>query len=451
MPRPKRAPKLYERTMKGKSYFAANAYWPDERRVTVSFGPVPEDVAEVAKVYTTFGQWLKLYQSDAHKCLSYPSPYDAVSQMINPSGMLTVADLIDNYLRYAEKNFMLTRSGGINPNYRRLVLAVGLMDKYRPMPIHKFGPDDLADVQQALVDYRYRVGKQDSKVDTPLTRGSLNQTFKQVRRMFVWGVGRRMVDTATEIAFREIKKIKAGHPTIQDGKRRPRVTDDELNQVVAKVNPVIGAMMKVLRYTVCRPTEVTLMRPMDFRMDVSDCWLYVPGSDKGEFGDHKAVGSGDGEGKHRFIPITPTVQKILQPFLDKVKSTQDHLFKPSEAVQMYLEERFDHRKTDLLTGNRSGTNRKAHPMIKPGEVYNVNSFLQAVKRGCKQAGVLPFSLYDIRRASITDIDAKIGDQNATRLVGHADRKTTDIYKMEPVKRMMEAAQQYEQALSKDAS
>jgi hypothetical protein len=69
--------------------------------------------------------------------------------------MLTITDLIDNYLKYAERTFKFTRSGGINPHYRRLLLVIGLMEKHRPNPIHKFGPDELAHVQQALVDYRY--------------------------------------------------------------------------------------------------------------------------------------------------------------------------------------------------------------------------------------------------------------------------------------------------------
>jgi len=450
MPRPFKAPKLYERKVNGNVYFTVNANRPNGQRVTVSFGPVPKEVAEVAKVYTTFGQWLKLYQSDAHRCLSYKSPWDAVDQMINPNGMLAVGELIDNYLKYAERTFKFSRDGRISPNYHRLYRALGLMDKFRPMLIKNCGPDDIAEMQQMLVDYRYP-SKADHSVEASLTRYSLNQTFKEVRRMFVWGVGRRMVDPAVEMAFREVKKIKVGHPTIRDSKRRPRVTDEELNKVIAKVNPVIGAMMKVLRFTVCRPTEVTLMRPMDFRMDVPECWLYVPGSEKGEFGDHKGLESGDGEGKYRFIPITRTVQEVIKPYLDQAASADSYLFRPVDAVQKYMNERFDNRKTDLLAGNRPGTNRKDHPMIKPGEFYKSNSFFHAVKRGCKLAQVLPFSLYDLRRASITDIDAKIGDQNATRLVGHADRKTTDIYKMEPVKRMMEAAQQYEQALSKDAS
>jgi len=308
----------------------------------------------------------------------------------------------------------------------------------------------MADVQQMLVDYRY-TRRRDAVADKPLTRSSLNATFQELRKMFVWGVGRRMVDPATEMAFLEIKKIKVGHSVIRDNLKRAKVTDDEFNRVVAAVNPTMGAMMKVLRYTVCRPAEVICMRLMYFRMDVPECWLYVPGSDKGEFGDHKAVGSGDGEGKFRFIPITQSVQKILRPFMGKAISDQDCLFKPSDAVQAILEEKFDNRKTPLFAGNRPGTNRKEHLMIKPGAVYKVNSFYEAIKRGCKRAGVEGFSLYDLRRASITDIDAKIGDQNATRLVGHADRKTTDIYKMEPVKRMMEAAQQYEKAISENTS
>jgi len=41
------------------------------RRKTSGGQTLPKNIDDVAKVYTTFGQWLKFYQSDADKCLSY--------------------------------------------------------------------------------------------------------------------------------------------------------------------------------------------------------------------------------------------------------------------------------------------------------------------------------------------------------------------------------------------
>jgi len=46
---------------KGINYFAVNIYRPDDTRANISFGPVPDGMDQVAKVCSTFSEWIKLY------------------------------------------------------------------------------------------------------------------------------------------------------------------------------------------------------------------------------------------------------------------------------------------------------------------------------------------------------------------------------------------------------
>ncbi len=57
-------------------YYVANFYKPDGKRSMVSFGPRGEHTE--GEIYATFGKWLDLYEQQAHKVLSFKSPYDAV-------------------------------------------------------------------------------------------------------------------------------------------------------------------------------------------------------------------------------------------------------------------------------------------------------------------------------------------------------------------------------------
>ena len=445
MSRPRKAPKLREKTSNGTDYFVCDVYRPEGGRTTVNFGPVPADMGDVADVYAAFAKWVKLFQSNPHKCLAFKSPWEAIEQMVDPAGILSVGDLVDNYLKYAEQTFKLTRKGEVSPNYKRLTRGLRFMEAYRSWPVNNFGPDDLRAVRDRMLAYRYRRSGQ--KEDTEqLTRSSINGSIKEIRLMFTWGVGRRAVEPAVEQAMRtEVKPLRRGHPGARENRRRPKVTREEFDKVVAVVNPVVADMMRVLRFSVCRPSEVLVMRSMDIRRDDPNCWLYVPGSDIDEYGDHKTLGAGK-NGQQRVIPITKMLQKVIQPYLDAAASPQAYLFSPKQAMQEMYDERFANRKTPTSCGNRPGTNRREHPMIRPGERYQLSSFLNAVQRGCDRTGVPSFTLYDLRRSSITDIDAAIGDSQATRLVGHADKATTDIYKLEKVQRVIEAAMEYEAAV-----
>lgn len=184
------------------------------------------------------------------------------------------------------------------------------------------------------------------------------------------------------------------------------------------------------------------MRPFDFLMDDPDCWLYVPGRDKTPLGDHKLVRYQ----KAYCVPVTASLQRILLPRIQAANSPMAYLFNPKTAVDEITMKKWANRTTPLSSGNRPGTHRVEHPMIKPGERYTPDSFRQAVERGCVRAGVTHFSPYDLRRSTSTRIEAVLNEADAQRLLGHSKgSRATELYMLERVQRATEAAKRLEAA------
>jgi len=82
-------------------YHVASIYRPDGRRSNISFGPT--DVHTEGEVHTAFGQWVDLFERLPHKVLSYSNPYEAVKQLLDPTSIVAVGELVDKYFAWAER------------------------------------------------------------------------------------------------------------------------------------------------------------------------------------------------------------------------------------------------------------------------------------------------------------------------------------------------------------
>jgi hypothetical protein len=63
------------------------------------------------------------------------------------------------------------------------------LQPYLMWPVSNFGPDELLDVQNALVSYEYVQGKKTKRY----TRGGINNAIKWIRRIWKWGMGRQFI------------------------------------------------------------------------------------------------------------------------------------------------------------------------------------------------------------------------------------------------------------------
>ena len=427
-------------------YYVATIYKPNGQRSNVSFGPAGERTK--SEIHIAFYKWLDLFKQQPQKVLSFKSPYDAIEQIINPSQIITVGELLDKFFVYAERTTRPTRVSNEHPDLQFTRRVQKFLEPYHSWPVSDFGPDELLDVRDALVKYKYTPPKrknkkkkrnaQESTNDVTkkkqYTRGGVNNIIKWIRKIWKWGMGRQLVTPEQVQGFEEVKSIRMGDTEAPDKPKRTRVSEEDFWKVVNAVNSVVGDMLQLIWYTAMRPYEVCDMRPFDILFDDPDCWLYVPGRDQTPVGRHKTTRFE----RVKVIPLTSKCQEILKRRIESFDS-KEYIFSPKEAVQNLLEKRSTNRKIPLKYGNCPGTNRKKHPMVKPGKKYNHPSLRNACKRGCKRAGIEVFVPYDLRRSKATGVRSVLGKEASKLLLGHANTDTTDIYLLEEVLEVMKVA------------
>ncbi len=409
-------------------YWITTVYKPNGIRGTVSFGS-PEERSE-SEIKIAFENWIELFMKEPHKVLSFDDPYEAVEQIINPTTVSTVRQLIDKYEATFKKQARPVRKGLEHPNLRFISRVRRFLEPYNDWPVDSFGPDELADVKKKLKEYRYSRGK----VKKQYTRRGVNDVLKWIKKIFKWGVGRRIVSEETLISFDEVKPYRMGEHGTFDKIKRKRVTEEEFRKVISCVNSVIGDMLTLIWHTGMRPYEICEMRPYDILTDDPECWIYIPGRDKTPVGMHKTTGYG----KIKVIPLAGDCIDILKRRIDNFNSKKV-VFSPKNSMNEFLADKRRNRNTPLSCGNIPGTNRKEVPKWKVGDTYNNNSLELACRRACAKAGIEPFVPYDLRRTAATKTRASLGKEAAKTLLGHADESTTDIYLLDEVKEAMKVA------------
>jgi len=409
--------------------FVANIYKPDGKRSTISFGSVGGRTE--GQIYAAFGKWLDLFSQHPHKVLSFSSPYDAIAQMINPKDIVTVGELLDKYTELVNEHTSARPNGRPHPDLERLNRLGVFLEPYRQWPVGSFGADELYAVQKAMVEHRYDRGDGNP---TAYTRSGINKAISYVYRVWQWGIGREITTEAQKQLLKEVRPLRMGQTTAKDTMRRALVTEVEFEEVAQHTTTVVADMLRLVWLTGMRPGEVCRMRPFDILRDEKQCWIYLPGRERSPVGDHKTAH----RQRVRAIPLASKAQEILKPRIENCKS-MDFIFSPVEAMQEIRDQKSANRKTPMSCGNRPGTNRKQHPMIRPGKMYLSSSLCNTVKRACKRAGVERFTPYDLRRSAATRIRSKLSKEAAKLLLGHVSTDTTDIYLLDEVQEAMKVA------------
>jgi integrase len=424
-------------------YYVVNVYRPDGGRTTISFGPVGERTE--GQIYVAFGKWLDLFNQHPHKVLTFDSPYAAIEGMTNPQRVLTIGELLAEYRAWAEKRKTSVRGDKQHPALRFITRVERFLAPYASWPITGFGPDELEAVREAMIEYQYACGKEGDKATLKhYTRRGINDSIKWIHTIWDWGHGRHFVPHSYVQGLKEVRPLKMGDSRTVDNSRRLRVTDEEFWKVIPETSKVIGDMLQLIWYTAMRPYEVCDMRPFDILTDDADCWLYIPGRDRTPVGKHKTTHFE----RVKVVPLTRKCQLILKSRIKKWNS-KEYIFSPEEGMAEFLAKKAKNRKTPLSCGNRPGTNRKEHPLIKPGNSYDANALANALARACKRAGVDKIRPYDLRRTKATGIRSILGKEAAKVLLGHTRTTTTDIYLLDEVQEAVKVAKQLADKLEQE--
>ena len=145
MARKRKPPRL----RKKQGCFVTDIYKADSKRTTISFGSIGKRTE--GEIYAAFGKWLDLFSKHPHRALISKDPYAAISSIVNPTTIVTIGDLLDKYIRWAEGYLLPLRDGRTHPDLIRVRRLIKFMEPYREWSISDFGPDELKAVQDSMV------------------------------------------------------------------------------------------------------------------------------------------------------------------------------------------------------------------------------------------------------------------------------------------------------------
>lgn len=274
---------------------------------------------------------------------------------------------------------------------------------------------------QAFADWRdwlcrqpamvYRGKRQGSvRTTTPkvLSAEYITRLMAHVRRVYRWAGQRRLVPPGIAADLANTARLTPGRARRSEAPKPVRPAD--VRKVLKHLPPVVRVMVRIQRATAARPCEIWRMRPrevhrggvvavgkslVDLKKQAGGAWLYIPD-------EHKT----DGHGHVRTIPIPPSVQAALKPFLNR--GPDDYCFSP--AVQETM------RKDESRPARRS---KATH--------FTTQTYTKEIQRACRRAGVEVWTGYQVRHLGIFEVAAAKGARAAQLFAGHADLKTTSRY------------------------
>ena len=243
---------------------------------------------------------------------------------------------------------------------------------YGRIPARDFGPLALKACRRQMIDKGW-------------SRPYTNAQVDRIRRMFRWAASDELVPGSVYEDLRTVTGLRAGKTEARETEKVRPAPTDHIDATLPHMPPVVQAMVRFQLLTGCRPDEVCRIRPIDLDMQNPSCWVYRPGSDHGQHGQHKTAH----HGHDHLIFVGPKAQEALRPYLGTKLGA--YCFSPAEGEAAREAERRNKRKTPLYPSHikRLSAKRKRAPRRPPGDHYDTRSYRRAIYRACDKAFPLP--------------------------------------------------------------
>jgi integrase len=313
---------------------------------------------------------------------------------------VTVNELILAFWRYAEQHYRRpdgTLTGELD-NMRDAVRPLKAL--YGHTHARDFDSACLEAIQEELV----RSGR--------LCRTTVNARVNRVRRMFRWGVRKRLVPVQVIQSIVTVPGLQRGRTVAAEPERVLPVAAEYIDAALPYMPAPVQAMVHLQRLTGMRVGEVVAMRAIDLTMG-SAVWRFQPASHKNDY-----------RGMDRIVYLGPQAQEIIKPFL--TSELDAFLFNPRAYVEELRRRRAEQRRSKR-TPSELKRRRKVKPRRVPAERYNRRSYRVAIVRACRKAGVPKWSPLQLRHTAATTIRAKYGVEAAKAILGHTRVETAQIY------------------------
>jgi integrase len=363
----------------------------------------------------------------------------------------TLGSLIKDYTAWSQ-SYYRHQDGTITAQAVIIVHALRFLKPWAKMSPDDFGPLKLKEVQQSMIDYKYKTVRDHhgKEVEVGLSRKTINNYTGVIKAMFKWGVSEERVSPTIDMGLNAVLNLRKGRSAAREPQKVHAVDLRHIQAVKPFCSPIVGDMMDLQALTGMRSTELCLMTASEIDL-TGEVWIYRPGC------QHVArFKTENQEGAFRVIALGPRARAILAPYLMRLcpllcpkgqerRPVTAYLFSPQEAEAIRRAEMYRRRKTPINMGNSPGTHRKACPQHQPGEHYDHNSYQRAICRAIEAAqkakvNVPYFHPHQIRHTAGTRVRSAFGLDHAKAVLGHSDINTTGIYAEIDLQKAIEAAE-----------
>jgi integrase len=314
-----------------------------------------------------------------------------------PGADLTINEMLLAYLNHADTYYVKNGKPTTEPGNIRTALRP-LRKLFGDLPARDFGPRKLQCVRQAMID-------------SGLCRNEVNKRVRHLVRAFKWATAAELVRPSIYHGVAAVPGLRRGRADVRESEPVKPVRDAFVDAIEPYVSRQVWAMVRIQRFSGCRPGEVFIMRTID--VDTSGrVWIYTPESHKTEH-----------HGRERRIYLGPAAQAVLRPWLRPELTA--YLFQPREAEAERRAERRQKRKTHVQPSQRD--RRKRNPKRVLGDRYNARSYGHAIAKACDKAGVPRWAPNQLRHAAASKLRKQFGLDVTRACLGHSTPVVTEVY------------------------
>jgi integrase len=312
---------------------------------------------------------------------------------------ITVAELVLRFLKERQQKVSHTQWD----NERRA--AIVLVSLYGDLDAVAFDVNCLRTVRNEFIQKGY-------------VRQKINWRVRVVQLVFRWGVSYKLVPANVHHELKTLMPIKKGEYDLPESRKRPIVSLADIEKTLAKLSPVIRAMVIIHLATAARPTEVCEMRIENIDRQSENLWAV-------KLDHHKTDHLENAETKILYL-AKPEID-VLLPLIGE--RTEGYIFRPSDTIRYEKERRATGAVFVKKQPSRAARDaeRAQNPKLEIGECYHFSAYRKAVYRACDRAGIARWFPYQLRHTGITLIGLEHGVGAAQHTAGHKDIKMTLRY------------------------
>jgi integrase len=316
---------------------------------------------------------------------------------------LSVNEALVQYTLHVD-SYYLNPNGSQSSTVPRIKWVLGYLSRlFGKTPLADFGPPQLKAIRNVMIN-------------EGITRKSINKATVIIRMFFRWCVEEQLVVPAVLEVLRAVQPLAPGRSGAVEGKPREPADPAAVEQTLPFLPPAVQAVVRLLRLTGARPSEILALRPCDLEMS-RDAWAF-------SLATHKTSWKGRG----RVIHFGPVAQSVLLPWLAGV-GTEEFVFSPKRSEELRSRRRSEERKTPRYPSHmlRNDAKRPRGRQMPPSDRYDAVALARAVARACKRAKVPRWSPYQLRHLRAVELRKQYGLETVRAVLGQSAVSMSDHY------------------------